>query len=659
MKDQRTARSISLPVARTAIRPSRMGWKRAAVLIAVHVIFAIHIVHWRSSGSTISPLEPSEAMEFTKHGVVNAGFVFFALAIGSTLVLGRWFCGWGCHLVALQDLSRWLLGLMRIRPRPIRSIVLSAVPLLAFIYMFIMPLLDVPALKLAGIEPGEGAKWAFGGTKLTTDSFWATFPGVMGAILTLLVCGFIIIYVLGAKGFCTTGCPYGAIFGAADRFAPLRIRVNEDCTQSGHCTAVCSSNVRVHDEVRRFGMVVDPGCMKCLDCVSVCPNEALSVGWGATAIAPRQESPVRVQRGERPRGRESGGAVATWALLASFCVAAMAVFHGYDTHVKYVLTKVDWIFAGLGAALSLVILALFRARRAGPRESTLAEEGLLAVFFLAGMAVFRGLGNLVPFLFALGLAAITAWILTQTCLLVSRRQLSALGFRLKREGRLQPAAAGFLAVAAGLVGLMGFGTVETSRFIRAGFLRVEYGKLLPRVSAETVAPDDLERAIAIKKQLADLDPGQLDHVFDLARLTALAGRLDEVPQIYEAVLARPSLIKGDAARTHFEYAMFESVRRNPAAVVDRLSRAVADAPEWPNARVMLGQALADTGELNGAAEQFAVAVRLLPDNADIRMMLAECYFRLGRPVDARREVEAAAKLAPEREDIRAALQQMP
>lgn len=636
-----------------------MGWKRAAVLIAVHVIFAIHIVHWRSSGSTISPLEPSEAMEFTKHGVVNAGFVFFALAIASTLLLGRWFCGWGCHLVALQDLSRWLLGLMRIRPRPIRSVVLSAVPLLAFIYMFIMPLLDVPALKLAGIEPGEGARWEFGGTKLTTDSFWATFPGVVGAVLTLLVCGFIIIYVLGAKGFCTTGCPYGAIFGAADRFAPLRIRVNEDCTQSGHCTAVCSSNVRVHDEVRRFGMVVDPGCMKCLDCVSVCPNEALSVGWGATAVAPREESPVRVQRPERAPGHESSGAVATWGLLAVFCVAAMAVFHGYDTHVKYFLTKVDWIFAGLGAGLSLVILALFRGRRAGPRESTLAEELLLAVFFLAGMAVFRGLGNLVPFLFALGLSAITAWILTQACLLVSRRQVSALGFRLKREGRLQPAAAGFLTVAAGLVGIMGYGAVETSRVIRAGTLRVEYGSLLPRISADIVDPAELERAIALKQQLVRLDPGQLEHAFDLARLTARAGRLDEVPRIYESVLARPGLIKGDAARTHFEYAMFESVRGHAAAVVERLSRAIADAPEWPSPRVMLGQVYAATGDFSAAVDQFSAAARLLPRDPDVRMMLAGCYMQLGRPEDARREAQAAARLAPEREDIVEALRQIP
>jgi tetratricopeptide (TPR) repeat protein len=42
--------------------------------------------------------------------------------------------------------------------------------------------------------------------------------------------------------------------------------------------------VRVHEEVREYGMVVDPSCMKCLDCVSVCPNDALYFGFAKPSI---------------------------------------------------------------------------------------------------------------------------------------------------------------------------------------------------------------------------------------------------------------------------------------------------------------------------------------------------------------------------------------
>src|SRR5207244_13139649 len=124
-------------------------------------------------------------------------------------------------------------------------------------------------------------------------AFLATFPGPLFALLTFVACGFAAVYFLGAKGFCTYGCPYGAMFGGLDRFSPGRIVVSDACEQCGHCTATCTSNVLVHDEVRRFGMVVDPGCMKCLDCVSVCPKGALSFSFARpSALAPKSADPA-------------------------------------------------------------------------------------------------------------------------------------------------------------------------------------------------------------------------------------------------------------------------------------------------------------------------------------------------------------------------------
>jgi ferredoxin len=258
-------------------------------------------------------------MEFAKKGVVNAGLIFFALTLLSTLILGRWFCGWGCHVVLLQDACGWLMKRIGIRPRPFRSRLLVYVPLLLALYMFIWPavhrfgwvpldgwmertlgldhwllvgqravaaFLDIP-LNEAVLAP-----WKVDADLYTTD-FWATFARWM-AIPFLLVCGFASVYFLGAKGFCTYGCPYGGFFAPIDKLSPARIRVTDACEHCGHCTAVCTSNVRVHEEVREYGAVVDPGCMKCFDCVSVCPNDALYFGLGAPAIAkgrPRHAEP--------------------------------------------------------------------------------------------------------------------------------------------------------------------------------------------------------------------------------------------------------------------------------------------------------------------------------------------------------------------------------
>jgi polyferredoxin len=309
--------SISLPVIQgqpsadkhaTAIRPSKSGKRRAIILGTVQALLILHVMSWAFGwfgDRTLTPIEPSESMEFSRQGIVNAGLIFFSLALLSTLILGRWFCGWGCHIVLLQDLCGWMMKKMGVRPKPFRSRLLIYVPLLLALYMFIWPALYrvavAPALTWAStkwptiMHPAPVVPWGLH-VELTTAEFWRTFPGVMVAIPFLFVCGFAIVYFLGAKGFCTYGCPYGGFFAPLDKFAPGRIRVTDACEGCGHCTAVCTSNVRVHEEVREYGMVVDPGCMKCLDCVSVCPNEALYFGFGAPAVAKgeaKNQAPAR------------------------------------------------------------------------------------------------------------------------------------------------------------------------------------------------------------------------------------------------------------------------------------------------------------------------------------------------------------------------------
>lgn len=278
------------------IKHSRAGRWRALVLILVHVAMAIHIAIWYfGDRAVISPVEPSESIETFREGVINAGFVFFALAILSTIVLGRWFCGWGCHIVAIQDLCSWLMMKVGIKPKPFRSRLLMFFPLILAIYMFVWPALHREVIRPILMDARGRLPWWMGQsdpipgvtTEFFVQDFWATFAPWYMAIPFILVCTFGAVYFLGSKGFCTYGCPYGGFFAPADKLAVGRIRVTDACEHCGHCTAVCTSNVRVHEEVRDFGMVVDPGCMKCMDCVSVCPNDALYFGLGKPSLLAR------------------------------------------------------------------------------------------------------------------------------------------------------------------------------------------------------------------------------------------------------------------------------------------------------------------------------------------------------------------------------------
>jgi polyferredoxin/Flp pilus assembly protein TadD len=247
-----------------------------------------HVVQWWIVGRTVSPIEPSETMYTLQRGAINAGLIFFSLAILATLVFGRFVCGWGCHIVALQDFCAWLLKKIGLTPKPFRSRLLVYVPLIAALYMFVLP-----TVLRAFTKPADQPLIPAFTNHLVTSNFWETFPTVAVAIPFLFICGFMTVYFLGSKGFCTYACPYGGFFMLADKLAPGKIRVTDACNQCGHCTATCTSNVLVHAEVKQFGMVVDPGCMKCMDCISVCPNDALYFGFGKPAIAIPKANAIR------------------------------------------------------------------------------------------------------------------------------------------------------------------------------------------------------------------------------------------------------------------------------------------------------------------------------------------------------------------------------
>ena len=315
----------------TYVRKSRSGPRRAIVLGIVQLLMIVHVVQWLITGSTLTPVEPSESMESVKNGVINAGFILFAAALASTAILGRWFCGWGCHVVLLQDACAWMLGKAGIRPRPFRSRLLVWVPLLLALYMFVWPV----AYRLAVapfVQPD--LRWPGWTWHLVTGDFWATFPGWLMGVPFLAICGFLTVYFLGMKGYCTYGCPYGGFFAPLDEVAPARIRVTDACEHCGHCTAVCTSNVRVHEEVAAYGMVVDSGCMKCMDCVSVCPKDALYFGFGASNAltarggAERNALPETGAAASRssPLGTPRARHDLTWPQEIAFAALAALVF---------------------------------------------------------------------------------------------------------------------------------------------------------------------------------------------------------------------------------------------------------------------------------------------------------------------------------------------
>lgn len=354
---------------------------RAASLLLVYVLMAAHVTHWAIKGKTLAPLELNEVMYTFELGIVTAGFLFMAAVTLATLVVGRFFCSWGCHILALQDLCHWILGKLHIRPRPIRSRAMLWIPVAAALYMFVWP-------QVVRISQGRSMPQlhfrtdAEGWASLATENFWRNLPGPGITLLTFGVCGFLIVYVLGSRGFCAYGCPYGAVFRLADRFAPGRVRLaGADCSQCGACTAACGSSIRVHEELNRFGMVVSSACLKDLDCVAACPTGDVRFGFGRPSF-------LKTIRNDTAIHKRYDFTLWEEVVMVLAFLAVLVTYRGlYD--------RVPFLFSiGLGSIVAfLVILSLRLAVRTDLQWNrlTLKAKGHLTrtgLAYLSLMAVF-------------------------------------------------------------------------------------------------------------------------------------------------------------------------------------------------------------------------------------------------------------------------------
>jgi tetratricopeptide (TPR) repeat protein/ferredoxin len=573
------------------------------VLVAVHLLIALHITHFLLTRRTLSPVEPSESMYTLELGYLNAGFLFFGLVLLLTLVFGRFFCGWGCHIVALQDLCGWVMKRLGVRPRPFRSRLLAFAPLVVAVYMFAWPTLN---RWIWETRPFPGFS-----NHLMTSDLWATFPGPLFGILTFAVCGFAAVYFLGAKGFCTYGCPYGAMFGALDRLSPGKIVVSDACEQCGHCTATCTSNVRVHEEVRLYGSVVDPGCMKCLDCVSVCPKGALSFSFAKPSMFRGRPAEPRARRYDLSLGEE--------LFVAAVAAASTLVFRDLYNGPPLLMSVG---LAGITAFLALKLVHLLRRPAVRAQNLELKAGGRLR---RPGW-VFAALTVL--WLLFTSHSAFAQWhrawgrhYLDRTE--ASREDVLSGRFRQKTYSGAHARAAAEAFHHFSLADRWGLrGVVDVK-------LGLAWCRMLQNdfAGAEAAA----EQALALAPDEQELRQNVLD--IQQAEAAAQAAR----DSTADATFARGTQLA--------EEGRFEEAARE-------LSAAVEKAPDSSAARFNLGGVLRRLGRNDAAIEQFRIASQLAPADADLLVELGLAYQAAGEREKAVAAFKEAIALAPESPEAR-------
>jgi ferredoxin len=220
-----------------------------------------------------------------------SGFVAFICIIGVTLLFGRAYCSSLCPLGVLQDFFSFIGKPFRNNTfkrlkgfRIIRygSLIITIVTFsigLSSLAGFLDPYALFVKLITYGAKPIEINTYnAVGnifdqlGMYLFAPVRNTTFMPIVTLLSGLTLLLLLIASVLRGRLFCNTLCPVGAFLAILSRFSRFKLSISSVCIACGKCTASCRAGCINNDPYT----IEDDRCVRCLDCVVVCPVNAVS-----------------------------------------------------------------------------------------------------------------------------------------------------------------------------------------------------------------------------------------------------------------------------------------------------------------------------------------------------------------------------------------------
>ncbi len=397
-------------------------------------------------------------------------------------------------------------------------------------------------------------------------------------------------------------------------------------------------------------MVVDSGCMKCLDCVSVCPNDALYYGAGALPLLTEA----------RARGRTMKKYPLSWteeAVTAVGFVAAFFSFQGLYGYGPFLMSL------GVAAILSALVLLTYQLVRLPnvafkgwqlKRAGRLRAPGWALLGAMALLAVGWGHSAVVRSWEVRGEQAVreaAGWQGAVFDLAQPRPRLP----RSVREAADRGVAAYERAGEIGWIPTLGaaprqailsYLTGDDTAAERYALLAIERDELAGRMH-QLLGRGAFERGDFVTAQsrfeeAVAVDPHD-------SRAYASAGLVATQRGDFEAAWAafeRQLATFGESVEVRYNLGLVAAYAGDLDGAAREFRNALALDPVHLPARENLAGTLAAAGDLTGSAREYSVAVRQRPDDPETRVLYARVLLAQGRFAEAEAEVEAALSLAP-------------